>query len=426
MRIRFEVAFPALLLGGALTNYLPVSSLVGAFQASDNVRIYSLVNKPLNLTRAELFSFPMVSEVARLECVMGIPNVVYNWSGVPLFYLLTLTEIRPEAYKVVTRSSDGFESDLLVQEALQPSTILALRANGTDLPDINGIQGSFRLVAPCKWGYKWVGDVKEIEVVNTDYKGTYESSGWSDAGDIPDCGPLPTTTPPLETLHLPYGNRTFEIKIFTNASIEAFNFDYFQKELEVNVTVPLGTPGFAEFVLLQDFLKGPYNVTLDDKKIDAVEADVIQRSYLYLPVGQGNHTVRIFGTEFFGHIPEITVDYNGTVDVGQTVIFNASRSVDYGEIVSYEWDFGDGINGTGEVIQHSYGKEGTYEVRLNATNNEGISNFATLRVIVERPPESIPPTVKLFLLTVLVLLILMFGILLRNRRSETEDVPAMP
>ena len=341
MRIRFEVAFLALLLGGALTNYLPVSSLVGAFQASDNVRIYGLVNKPLNLTRAELFSFPMVSEVARLECVMGIPNVVYNWSGVPLFYLLTLTEIRPEAYKVVTRSSDGFESDLLVEEALQPSTILALGANGTDLPDINGIQGSFRLVVPCKWGYKWVGDIKEIEVVNTDYKGTYESSGWTDAGDMPDCGPLPTTTRLLETFHLPYGNRTFEVKIFTNVSIDAFTFDYFRKELEANMTVPMGTTGFAGFVLLQDFLKGPYNVTLDDYKIDAVEANVIQRSYLYVPVGEGNHIIRIFGTEFFGHIPEIAVEYNGTVYVGQTVIFDASKSVDYGEIVSYEWDFGD-------------------------------------------------------------------------------------
>jgi len=426
VRIRFATAFLMLLLGGALINFLRTSDLAGAFQAADTIRIYGLVNKPLNLTRAELLSFPMVSEVARLQCVMGIPDVTYNWTGIPLFHLLTLTQIRPESYKVVTRSSDGFESDLLVEEALQPTTILALGANGTDLPDINGIQGSFRLVVPCKWGYKWVGDVQEIEVVNTDYKGTYESSGWSDAGDMPDCGPLPTTTPPLETLHLPYGNRTFEIKIFTNVSIDAFAFDYFQKELEVNVTVPLGTTGFADFVLLQDFLKGPYNVTLDDKKIDAVEADVIQRSYLYVPVGQGNRTVRIFGTEFFGHIPEITVDYNGTVDVGQTVIFNASKSVDYGEIVSYEWDFGDGVNGTGVVIQHSYGKEGTYEVRLNATNNEGISNFATLPVIVERPPESIPSTVRLLLLAVLVLLILMFGILLRNRRSETEDVPAVP
>jgi len=426
VRIGFATAFLMLLLGGASINLLPTSDFVGAFQAADIVRIYGLVNKPLNLTRAELLSFPMVSEVARLQCVMGIPDVTYNWTGIPLFHLLTLTQIRPEAYKVVTRSSDGFESDLLVEEALQPSTILALGANGTDLPDINGIQGSFRLVVPCKWGYKWVGDVKEIEVVNTDYKGTYESSGWSDAGDMPDCGPLPTTTPPLEMLHLPYGNRTFEIRIFTNVSIDAFTFDYFRKELEVNVTVPLGTAGFADFVLPQDFLKGPYNVTLDDKEIDAVEADIIQRSYLYLPVGQGNHTVRIFGTEFFGHIPEIAVDYNGTVDVGQTVIFNASKSVDYGEIVSYEWNFGDGINGTGEVIQHSYGKEGAYEVRLNATNNEGISSFATLPVIVERPPESIPPAVKLFLLTVLVLLILLFGILLRNRRSETEDVPAVP
>jgi hypothetical protein len=424
--MRLDAAFFVLIVGGALTAFLPISSVVSAQQTSDTIRIDGLVNRNLTLSRAELLSFPMVSEVARLRCVMNIPDVTYNWTGIPLFHLLTLAQIKPEAYKIVTRGSGGFESDLLVEEALQPTTILALGANGTDLPVISGLQGSFRLVVPCKWGYKWVGDVKEIEVVNTDYKGTYESSGWSDAGDMPDCGPLPTTTPSLETFHLPYGNRTFEVKIFTNVSINAFTFDYFRKELEANVTVPLGTTSFADFVLLQDFLKGPYNVTLDGYKIDAVEANVIQRSYLYVPVGQGNHTVRIFGMEFFGHIPEIVIDYNGTVYVGQTVIFNASKSVDYGEIVSYEWNFGDGIDGTGEVIQHSYGKEGTYEVRLNATNNEGISSFATLPVIVERPPESIPPTVKLFLLTVLVLLILIFGILLRNRRSETEDVPAMP
>ncbi len=423
--MRLDGALFVLIVGGALTAFLPISSMVGAQQTSDTIRIDGLVDRNLTLSRAELLSFPMVSEVARLRCVMNIPDVTYNWTGIPLFHLLTLAQIKPEAYKIVTRGSGGFESDLLVEEALQPTTILALGANGTDLPVISGIQGSFRLVVPCKWGYKWVGDVKEIEVVNTDYKGTYESSGWSDAGDVPDCGPLPTTTPPLETLHLPYGNRTFEVKIFTNISINAFTFDYFHKKLEANVTVPLGTTSFADFVLPQDFLKGPYNVTLDDKEIDTVEANVIQRSYLYMPVGEGNHTLRIFGTEFFGHIPEITVDYNGTVDVGQTAIFNASKSVDYGEIVSYEWDFGDGINGTGEVVQHSYGKEGTYEVRLNATNNEGISNFATLPVIVERPPESIPSTVKILLLAVLVLLILMFGILLRNRRSETEDVPAV-
>lgn len=417
--MRLEAVFLVLIVGGALTAFLPISSVVSAQQTSDAIRIDGLVNRNLTLSRAELLSFPMVSEVARLRCVMNIPDATYNWTGIPLFHLLTLAQIKPEAYKIVTRGSGGFESDLLVEEALQPTTILALGANGTDLPVISGIQGSFRLVVPCKWGYKWVGDVKEIEVVNTDYKGTYESSGWSDAGGMPDCGPLPTTTPSLETFHLPYGNRTFEVKIFTNVSINAFTFDYFRKELEANVTVPLGTTSFADFVLLQDFLKGPYNVTIDDYKIDAVEANVIQRSYLYVPVGQGNHTVRIFGTEFFGHIPEIAVDYNGTVYVGQTVIFNANKSVDYGKIVSYEWNFGDGINGTGEVIQHSYGKEGTYEVRLNATNNEGISSFATLPVIVERPPESIPPTVKLFLLTVLVLLILIFGILLRNRRSET-------
>src|SRR4030067_120642 len=195
MRIGLEMAFLVLLLSVTL---LPATTLTHALQGSETIRIFGLVNNPLNLTRAELASFPMVSEVARLKCVMGIPDVVYNWTGIPLFHLLASARLEPEAYKIVTRALDGFESDLLVKEAIRPTTILAMGANGTSLPDIDGVQGAFRLVVPCKWGYKWVGNIKEIEVVSTDYKGTYEGSGWDDAGDITGCGPLPTLTPPIQ------------------------------------------------------------------------------------------------------------------------------------------------------------------------------------------------------------------------------------
>jgi hypothetical protein len=277
VRKRLGMASSALVLIFASTFFLPSLGKTTLAQGSGALEIHGSVNKPLNLTYAELLSFPMVSEVARLKCVAGPPDVTYNWTGIPLFYLLTLAQIKPEAYKVVTRDSDGFSSDLLVEDALRPTTILALRANGTTLPNLpNSPTGLYRLVVPGKWGYKWVSDVAEIEAVTTDYKGTYEGAGvpaWTDEAEVPDYGPLPTQTPPLQTFSLQFGNRTFEVGTFTNASITAPAFDAFQKALNLNMTVPQGASGFADFILQRDFLRGPYNITVDEETIGANEAD---------------------------------------------------------------------------------------------------------------------------------------------------------
>lgn len=233
-------------------------------QETDQLRIFGLVNTPLNLSLAQLRAFPMVSEVAELKCVYGVPDVTYNWTGIPLFYLLTLAQIRPEAYKIVTRARayDGFESDLLVEDALEPTTILALEANGsTQVQDITGFP---RLVVPLHWGYKWVAEVDEIEVVNSDYKGTYESSGYTDSGVRTDSGPLPTQTPPMQTTDLSFGNRTFEIQAFTNASVANVAFYSFEKTLNFTIAVEQGSAGL-DMKVEQGLLKTPYNVTVDGK-----------------------------------------------------------------------------------------------------------------------------------------------------------------
>lgn len=264
----------------------------------DGIRIFGLVNRPLNLTYAELRSLPMVSEVAELKCVMGLPDVTYNWTGIPLFYLLTLAEVKPEAYKIAVRASDGFSSDLLIEDALRPTTILALGANGTDLPEINGVKGLYRLVVPCKWGYKWVGYVTEIEVVNYDYKGTYESlGGFSDEADRPDCNGFPSVNPPLQELKMPFDNETLSVEAFANVSINSCEFDYLQKKISLNVTVPQGAGGFADFILQQDFLKGPYNVSVDAETVNTIESDPTNKSYLCITLAEGTHAVEIVGSD---------------------------------------------------------------------------------------------------------------------------------
>ena len=412
-----RMASLALMLVFVMVTFMPPLRTISA-QAQGTLEVDGDVATPLSLTYAELLSLPMVSEVAELRCVTGSPDVTYNWTGIPLFYLLTLAQIKPDAYKVVTQCSDGYSSDLLVEDALNPTTILALEANGTSLPQLTyGPAGPNRLVVPGKYGYKWSSGVEQIEVVTTDYKGEWESAGYSDVADVPGYGPMPTPTPPVQTLDLPYGNRTFEVGAFTNASNIVSALDPSQKRLSLNVTVPQGTSGFADLMLQQDFLSRPYSVTLDGNAVHAVEADTNTSSYIYLAFDGGFHTVSILGTVFDG-IPEPIVYYPTTVDVGQNVTFDASKSVDVGFIVSYEWNFGDGTNGTGVVVSHVYASEGTYQVQLNVTNNEGVSNLKTFAITVGTPLGDILLLLKVILGAMAVALISIFAFLLRKRRAS--------
>lgn len=281
-------------------------------QESGMIEIDGDVTTPLNLTYAELLSFPMVSEVANLRCVStlpGSPRFTANWTGVPLLYLLTLAQIKPDAYKIVTTGSDGFQSDLLIEDALEPTTILALESNGGSLPQLTyGPAGPYRLIVPGTYGYKWVSGVVEIEVVTTDFKGDYESSGYSDQGNVSNNPQMPTQTPPLQTLDIPYGNNTYDVGVFTNASTTNYSFDPSQKTLYVNVTVPQGTMGVTDLILPQDLLSRPYNVSLDGKAVNAVEADTNTSSYIYLAINEGLHTVSISSVEL-SSIPEYVTYY---------------------------------------------------------------------------------------------------------------------
>jgi hypothetical protein len=245
----------------------------------------------------------MVSEVAELKCVQGSPDVTYNWTGIPLFYLLTLAQVKPEAIKLGIHGSDGFSSDLWIEDALKPTTILALGANGTDLPTISGIQGAFRLVVPGQWGYKWVGNVDQIQALDYDYKGTYEGlGGFPDLANISDSPVMPQITPPIEEFSFDSANKTFTIQTFTNVSINSHAFDYQKQELSIDVTVPSSTTGVIDFNIIHEFLRRPYNVTVDMEPVNVVEGESTNRSYLWIPLEEGAHTIRIVGT--YAALPE--------------------------------------------------------------------------------------------------------------------------
>ena len=80
--------------------------------------------------------------------------------------------------------------------------------------------------------------------------------------------------------------------------------------------------------------------------------------------------------------------YSGTVN--QPVQFDGSGSSDPdGNIVSYEWDFGDGHTGTGSMPEHTFTKADTFIVSLTVTDNDGaFTKQMTMATIV---PANQPP-----------------------------------
>jgi len=90
--------------------------------------------------------------------------------------------------------------------------------------------------------------------------------------------------------------------------------------------------------------------------------------------------------------PDSGGPYEGYVNA--SISFDASNSSDPDEddIVSYEWDFGDGTNGNGMYVEYTYSSIGNYTVNLTITDSQDktstISTFANIVTqTTVKPPD---------------------------------------
>jgi len=80
-----------------------------------------------------------------------------------------------------------------------------------------------------------------------------------------------------------------------------------------------------------------------------------------------------------------------TVYINETIQFNASQSDDSdGSVEGYFWDFDDGTNDTGAVVNHAYADNGNYTVTLTVTDNDGATGTTTAnKIVLNKPPVAI-------------------------------------
>jgi len=146
--------------------------------------VTGLVNNEPEYTYNDVISdYQLYKKVVTLNCVEGW-RVTILWEGILLKDMLADAEVTPEANTVIFYAYDGYSTSLPLDYIVDNNILMAYKMNNVTLPPERGYP--FQLVAESKWGYKWIKWITTIELSdNPDYKGFWESRGYSNNADLP-------------------------------------------------------------------------------------------------------------------------------------------------------------------------------------------------------------------------------------------------
>ena len=127
--------------------------------------IDGMVARPASFSLAELRSYPSSSQITHLACEEGW-SFIAEWTGVPLFHILNVVGILPQARYVVYFSIQPRWWDSVdMADALHPQTLVTYGMNRGALPVGNG--GPLRLRVPRQLGYKSVKYLTRLTVTDS-------------------------------------------------------------------------------------------------------------------------------------------------------------------------------------------------------------------------------------------------------------------
>jgi DMSO/TMAO reductase YedYZ molybdopterin-dependent catalytic subunit len=135
------------------------------------------VERPLALSFADLLALPQVEEESDFHCVTGWSIMDLCFTGVRLETLLALARPIDAATHLMAHASDGYSTNLPLEEAAKPDVLLVHGVEGGPLPREHG--GPVRIVVPELLAWKGAKWVSRLELMTEDRRGYWEIRGYS-------------------------------------------------------------------------------------------------------------------------------------------------------------------------------------------------------------------------------------------------------
>jgi len=153
------------------------------------LRIHGMVERPMQITLAQLLKMPLDEHDLTLTCVSNPVGGSYcgnaRWLGAPLAPLLRQAGVKSGADQIVSTSTDGMTIGTPVNAVLDGrDAMLAVAMNGEALPIEHGFP--CRMLVPGLYGYvsatKWVVDLELTTFAAT--AGYWVQRGWSQQAPV--------------------------------------------------------------------------------------------------------------------------------------------------------------------------------------------------------------------------------------------------
>ncbi len=135
------------------------------------------VDRPLDLDFAALLALPQIEDVSDFHCVTSWSKLDMRWTGVRLSEILAACDLHPQASHLMCYGSDGYTTNVSLEEAVKPDVLLVHQWEGQPLPTNHG--GPVRMITPQLYAWKGSKWISRIEVMIGDQPGFWEQRGYS-------------------------------------------------------------------------------------------------------------------------------------------------------------------------------------------------------------------------------------------------------
>jgi DMSO/TMAO reductase YedYZ molybdopterin-dependent catalytic subunit len=171
--------------GQVLTEKFPVLHF-GRVPAYDDLsgwdfRVWGEVERPLALGWAELRALPATEQTLDVHCVTRWSKLDTRWEGVSFTDIAETVKPTPAARFVIFHAEGGYTSNVPLETALRPQTLLAWSYDGEPLTAEHGYP--LRAIVPGTYFWKSAKWLRGVEFSSEDRPGFWEVNGYHNDAD---------------------------------------------------------------------------------------------------------------------------------------------------------------------------------------------------------------------------------------------------